>query len=152
MTSLKGCGSNYNMFSNSLLYSLSLPLTNMLLIHNQLFQRVECGAVPGPPPLEILENRGGNANSIWRRAVRETTRAGAAVCVECESRASGEINTRRATAMTGRSGSGGNRSARGEGVRRRRRRRDDALNGICGLPSEQAAATDPGSRALINSA
>lgn len=57
-------------------------------------------------------------------------------------------------AMTGRSGSGkraGEESREREGRRSETERRDDVLNGICRLPSEQAAATDPGSPALINS-
>lgn len=43
-------------------------------------------------------------------------------------------------------------SRRREGKRdRETERRDDVLNAICRLPSQQAAATDPGSPALINS-
>lgn len=51
--------------------------------------------------------------------------------------------------MTGQRGGGGRKktekSSEQKGRRSETERRDDVLNGICRLPSEQAAATDPGS-------
>lgn len=50
--------------------------------------------------------------------------------------------------MTGQSGGKktlGEESSEQKGRRSETERRDDVLNGICRLPSEQAAATDPGS-------